>query len=228
MWKLFVDAGKVSLRRVCCLVADFRSEALVDQAQAKPAPTDFAVSKIWRVYQEQPDAILCLRPMRQNGWPIPLMHKAFCDFTRHFHEPCLDEDTADYLIMASKLCQTMPSAFDSEVQRRDTFERIFSSLDKGLTQHIGYPLSGQVSIAQVKESGARPDVAKTISYEGGALVLMLEVFRDEDGDAYMQVCRAYEVLCEDPKIERLVKFGNPVFLLCVVGMYQAFTPNHSF
>jgi len=200
----------------------------VDQAQAKPAPTDFADSNIWGVYQEQPDAILCLRPARQNGWPIPLMHKAFCDFTRHFHEPCLDEDVADYLIMAGKLCQAMPSAFNTEGDRRDTFERIFLSLDKRLTQHIEYPLSGQVSSAQVKESGARPDVAKTISYEGGALVLMLEVFKNEVGDTYMQICRAYEVLCGDPKVERLVKFGNPVFLLCVIGMYQAFIPNHSF
>ena len=203
-------------------------KALVDQAQAKPAPCDFADSKIWRVYQEQPNPILCLRPARLTGWPIPLMHKAFCDFTRDFHEPCLDEYTIDYLAMAGELCQSMPSAFDSEVQRRDTFERIFLSLDKGLTQHLEYPLSGQVSTAQVKASGAGPDVAKTIPYEGGGLVLMLEEFKMEDGDAYMQICRAYEVLCGDPKVERLVKFGNPVFLLCVVGMYQAFIPNHSF
>jgi len=149
------------------------------------------------------------------------MHRAFCDFTRHFHEPCLDTDTANYLIMAGKLCQEMPSAFESEAHRRAAFEDIFLSLDKDLTQHLEYPLSGQVSIAQVKESGARPDVAKTISYEGGALVLMLEVFKNEVGDTYMQICRAYEVLCGDPKVERLVKFGNPVFLLCVVGMYHS-------
>ena len=156
------------------------------------------------------------------------MHKAFCEFTRHFHEPCLDKDTANYLTMAGKLCRVMPSAFDSEVHRRNAFEDVFNSLDKGLTQHLEYPLSAHVSIAQVKESGPRLDVAKTISYEGGGLVLMSEVFKNEDGDAYMQICRAYEVLCGDPKVERLVKFGNPVFLLCVVGMYQAFIPNHTF
>jgi len=180
------------------------------------------------VYQEKANAILCLRPAHQNGWPIPLMHKAFCDFTRHFHEPCLDGDTADYLIMAGHLCRTMPSAFDSEAARRNAFELIFCSLDKGLTQHLEYPLSANVSVSQVKESGARPDVAKTISYEGGSLVLMLEEFKNEEGDAYMQLCRAYEVFCGDPKVERLVTFGNPVFLLCVLGMFQAFIPNHTF
>jgi hypothetical protein len=165
----------------------------VAQAQAKPAPSELADSKIWGMYQERANAILCLRPAHKNGWPIPLMHKAFCDFTRHFHEPCLDEDTATYLTMASDLCQTMPSAFDA-------FEFIFRSLDNGLMQHLEYPLSANVSISKVKESGARPDVAKTIPYKGGALVLMLEEFKNEDGDTYMQVSRAYKVLCGDPKL----------------------------
>jgi len=55
----------------------------------------------------------------------------------------LDGDTANYLTMASKLCQTMPSTFNSEVQRRIAFEDIFQSLDKGLMQLLEYPLSAQ-------------------------------------------------------------------------------------
>jgi hypothetical protein len=38
-----------------------------------------------------------------------------------------------------------------------------------------------------QESGARPDVAKTIPYKGGALVLMLEEFKNEDGDT---ICKS--------------------------------------
>ena len=37
----------------------------------------------------------------------------------------------------------------------------------------------------------------------------------------MQICRSYEVLCGDPKFEHLVRFGNPMFLLCVLGMCQS-------
>jgi hypothetical protein len=200
----------------------------VAQAQVKPAPSEFADSKIWSVYQEKADAMLCLRPADRRGWPIPLMHKAFCDFTRHLDEPRFDEHMEEYLIMARKLCQEMPSAFESEAARRGVFESIFRSLDDGLMPHLEYHLSADDSILNTEESSARPDVAKTIPYKGGALVLMLEQFEDEVGDTYMQICRAYEVLCEDPKVELLVKFGNPVFLLCVLGMYRTFLSNRTF
>ena len=122
----------VSLRRAYCVIADSRSEALKAQALAKPAPCDFADNRIWQVYQAKDDAILCLRPADKRGLPIALMHKTFCDFTHHFRQPSLDEHIATYLPMADKLCQTMPSAFDSEVARQDAFESIFSLLHTGL------------------------------------------------------------------------------------------------
>ena len=53
---------------------------------------------------------------------------------------------------------------------------------------------------------------------------MLEEFEFEDRDVY---CRAYEVLCRGAKFEHLMKFGNPMFLLCVLGMYQMFIPNNT-
>jgi hypothetical protein len=58
------------------------------------------------------------------------MHKSFCNFTRHFLEPGLNTDTTKYLLMAGNVCDEMPSAFDSEVQRRDTFEAISTRLTK--------------------------------------------------------------------------------------------------
>jgi hypothetical protein len=200
----------------------------VAQAQVKPAPFDFANSKIWAALQEKDDAILCLRPADRRGWPIPLMHKAFCDFTRHLHEPRFDEHMEEYLIVARRLCQEMPSAFMSEPARRDAFESVFHSFDNGLTQHIEFHLSADDSTSNIKESSARPDVVKTIHYKGGTLVLMLEEFKNEVGDAYMQICRTYEVLCGDPKAEPLVKSGYPVFLLCVIRMYRTIIPNHTF
>lgn len=197
---------------------EFQLEALVDQARSKPSPSEFADHEQWPVYQQRPDAILCLRPADKKGLPIPLMHVAFCNFTRHFHEPILDEHTPKYLTMADKLCQTMPSAFESEGDRRDAFKSIFLSLGKDLRQNTEFSLSVKVSAAE--ESGTRPDVANTIGHEGGHLVLLLGEFEVEStGDIYMQTCRSYEVLCEEPKNERLLRFGNPVFLLCVLGPY---------
>jgi hypothetical protein len=215
-------------RHTYCVVTDSRSEDLVARAQAKPSPRDFAVSSVWRVYQEKADAILCRRPADRRGWPVPLMHMAFCDFYRHFHEPCLDKRIVKYLVMADKLCQIMPSSFSSEPARRDAFERIFRSLDEGLTPHVECHLSVDNSFSRVREPGGRSDMAKTIPYKRGALVLMLEEFKNEAGDAYMQICRAYEILCGDPKVEHLVKCGNPVFLLCVIGMCRTFITNHTF
>ena len=183
MWNVYENAWKVSPRRAYCIVADSRSEdlVLVAQPQAKPAPCDFAASNMWRVHQAKADAILYLRPVAQQGLPIPLLHRVFCNFTRYFHEPCLDERSADYLVMAQRLCQEMPSAFNSEVARRRAFETIFRSLDKDLTQHREYLLSTKVSIATV--TGL--DVAKIIQYGGGRLVVMLEEFGHECGDIYI-------------------------------------------
>jgi len=94
-------------------------------------------------------------------------------------------------------------------------------LDPNLMQNLEYYLPANSTVLSVRASGAQPDVAKIISYEGGSLVLMLEEFKNEYGDIYMQICWVYEVLCENPKVECLVQFGNPVFLLCILGMYQS-------
>lgn len=204
----------VSVRRVYCVVADSPSEALVAQARVKPPPCEFADSNIWGVYQEKANPILCLRPAAKRGLPIPLMHKAFCDFARDFRQPCLDEQTEEYLAVANKLCQEMPSAFKTELARRKAFEKIFVSLDNSLIPIPEYSISEDVSDLNVKESGA-----KLIWHGMGTLVLMLEEFKNADGDAYMQICRVYEDLCADPEVKRLVEFGNPVFLLCIHGMY---------
>jgi hypothetical protein len=151
------------------------------------------------------------------------MHADFRVFTRQFHEPLLDENTALYLNMANALCQVMPSAFDSEDHRRDAFEKIFSVPGVELTPHKEYPLSPKVSTAT--ESGTRLDMPKTISFKGGRLVPLLEEFKEElTGDVHMQICRGFEVWCAQEQNERLLKFGNPVFLLCVAGGYQNVDP----
>jgi hypothetical protein len=151
------------------------------------------------------------------------MHAAFCNFARHFHDPPLDEHTSQYLCMAEKLCDEMPSAFNSERDRRDAFENIFHSPNGALKQHVEFFVSPKISTA--KESVARPDVVKTIDREGGPLVLVLEEFKMEsEGDVYMQICRSYEVLCGEARNERLVNFGYPVFLLCVLGRHRNVDP----
>jgi hypothetical protein len=149
------------------------------------------------------------------------MHAAFLYFTRHFHEPLLDEHTSRYVSIADKLCEEMPSSFDSENDRRASFKKFFGSLDVG---HIELFLSAKVSTAE--ESVARFNVAKTIvDCEGDHLVLLLEEFKLESTeDVYMQICRSYEVLCGEEKNERLLKFGYPVFLLCVLGRYRNVDP----
>lgn len=217
------NAWTVSLWHAYRLIADSQPEAFVAQARAKPTPSEFADLQTWSKFQQRDDAILCLRPADRRGWPISLMHKAFCDFTRHFLQPRLDTETTEYLLMAGKLCDEMPSAFGSEIQRRDAFDAIFSSLDDRLTRHNEYRVSASASNPTVRESGARPDVARSIPGTAGPLILLLEDHKNGDGDSYMQVCRSYEVLCGGPKVEQLVKFGNPMFLVCIQGIYE-----HSF
>ncbi|CAG8667674.1 15633_t:CDS:2, partial [Acaulospora colombiana] len=193
--------------------------ALADQIRAKPAPNKFADSKEWRNFQWRHDAILCRRPADKRGLPIPLMHTAFCKFVHRFYEPLEDDHTSKYLSIADKLCQAMPSAFDTESHRQRIFEEIFYPLDKGLTPRPDFTLEARPST--VLESAGQVDMAKTTVYKGGELVLMLEEFKLEcTGDAYMQNCRSYEVLCGEAKNQQLVNFGYPIFLLCVLGIIE--------
>ena len=131
--------------------------------------------------------------------------------------------------MAGALCNEMPSAFDSETltARRDAFEAIFHPFSEGLTRHCEYRISANDTTSMVEETGAGAGVARSIPWKGGALVLMLEEFKNEVGDSYMQICHSYEVLSGDFKVKLLVEFGNPMFLLCILGMYQTFILNHT-
>ncbi|PVG00171.1 hypothetical protein CPB86DRAFT_755649 [Serendipita vermifera] len=215
-----LEAAKELRQRMLEYVAEVRAllVALADQFRVKPSPHKFADSKEWRELQQRSDAILCLRPADKRGLPIPLMHTAFCKFIRHFHEPLLDGHTSEYLSIADKLCQVMPSAFDSENARQAAFEEIFSSFDDDLRSRKELPLEAKPST--VVESTGKVDMAKTIGCKEGELVVLLGEFKAEStGDAYMQVCRSYEVLCGAAKNTHLLKFGYPMFLLCVLGPY---------
>ncbi|CAG8744996.1 5850_t:CDS:2, partial [Acaulospora colombiana] len=78
-----------------------------------------------------------------------------------------DEFTSKYLSIANKLCQAMPSAFDSEAHRRKVFEEIFSSLDEKLRPRQEFSLEAKPST--VLESAGQVDMAKTIGCKGGEL-----------------------------------------------------------
>ena len=159
------------------------------------------------------------------------MNTAFCDFARLFHDPLLDEHTPEYLNMASKLCGDMPSAFKNEHHRRKHFEKIFLSLDPELNTPVEHTISPEDSTAtdsEVMDSGARANAVKAIDFQGGSLVLLLQEFKVEStGDVYMQICREYEVLCGEEKNECLLEFGNPVFLLCILGKSWLSIPNNT-
>ncbi|PVG00173.1 hypothetical protein CPB86DRAFT_783051 [Serendipita vermifera] len=68
------------------------------------------------------------------------------------------------------------------------------------------------------QSRTTTDVAKAVNHDQRSLVLLLKEFKVEStGDVYMQICRSYEVLCEEARTEGVLEFGYPVFLLCILG-----------
>ncbi|PVG00640.1 hypothetical protein CPB86DRAFT_795682 [Serendipita vermifera] len=69
-------------------------------------------------------------------------------------------------------------------------------------------------------SQQRDDVNKDTGYRGPYLFSLLKGVEAElAGNVYMQICRSYEVLCEDAEVAGLFKFGNPMFLPCIFGPY---------
>lgn len=82
-------------------------------------------------------------------------------------------------------------------------------------------LSQQRSVSTANEFNIRDDVNKDTGYRGPYLFSLLKGVEAElAGNVYMQICRSYEVLCEDAEVAGLFKFGNPMFLPCIFGMYQ--------
>jgi len=147
--------------------------------KAMPPPSVFG--KDWAEAQEGPDAILCLRPLRRQGLPLITLHEAFLFFVEEAKKP-LPTTEVDALRAAYRLSNAMAESYDSEVERRDAFNRM---LDPFIPRETWLPEF---------VLGNKPGMTGRLD---GALVGYTLLREDEgemgsNGDPYMQIARGFQ------------------------------------
>ena len=154
--------------------------------------------------------MLCMRPVKCRGLPIFLLHDVFATYislSKKALPPT--QDARNALQAARELCGTMGNHFDDEVTRRGAFLRAIR------------PLFWQWTMPnEVTSQGATAStwIDTTISVNGTAMMLT-EVKNGKNGDAYMQGCRAYEVITETLTETNSIFLsrGAPTFIACLNG-----------
>ena len=176
----------------------------------KPPPSEYAVAKNWADFQDLPNPMLCMRPVKRRGLPIFLFHSVFAKYlslSRTALPATIQARNA--LRVARALCNTMGDCFDDEGARSHAFLQAIEPL-----------FSQWITTQEAKSKGAatftRADV--TISINGTTLVL-IEIKNGKNGDAYMQACRGYEMTTQEltEKNPNFVACGAPTFILCLNG-----------
>ena len=175
--------------------------------QGKPSTKSFGARTIWSSYQKTKDGIFCLRPPDKTGLPLIILDDVFRVF-------CLDIDsepplhTSESAHAASQLCSSMGRQLNEANRGKDLEECL-----KGL---LGGGWGKQCNLD--KKDSRKQECALEIN---GRVCLLWQAKSElsSDGDAYMQVSRAYQMLTEAllETDQGLLRLGAPTFLVCVVG-----------
>jgi len=151
--------------------------------------------------------MLCMRPVQCRGPPIFLLHRAFAKYLSLSKKALPTTPEARIALhVARELCDTMANHFDNEGARRSAFLQTTK------------PLFSQWSTDTPQGETASARIDTTISVDGST-VLLIEIKKGKEGDAYMQACRAYETTTEALKEtnSNLLARGAPTLIACLNG-----------
>ena len=176
---------------------------------SKPPQSQYAKAKRWVDLQNLPNPMLCMRPVSCRGLPIFLLHSVFATYISLSKEPPSAIPLARIALqVAGALCNTMGNYFMKESARRGAFLQTVKPL-----------FSRWVTTVETTSEGAtastRPDT--TISVNGTIMVFIEIKSGKNNGDAYMQASRGYEIATEalPEGNPNWLAHGAPTFLCCL-------------
>ncbi|KAG8815478.1 hypothetical protein FRC17_000698 [Serendipita sp. 399] len=182
--------------------------------QAMPTPSAFGKRNVWPKAQQDPDAILCLRPPGKQGLPLILLHSAFLTFVNELDWPLSPADTL-VLKISRELCEEMAKAYDEDTNSRtDAFNEVIRPVFPTYDWLSEFSLGSQPG-SRGKLDGALSDLR------------ILRIDKVELGsntsDSYMQLVRGFQAFIKWKQASGS-NHGVPgaaKFLLIVVGRTYA-------
>ncbi|KAG9029951.1 hypothetical protein FRB95_004704 [Tulasnella sp. JGI-2019a] len=175
-----------------------------------PPPSEYARASVWKEWQTKEQAILCLRPPRQLGLPLSVLHDVFRKFQLQVDDPLSQTNKgASFLEAAYSLCNAMGFNFRDVNQRSQAFEQSVQPILKYWSPE--YPVSASAELYG--------DQVYTWPRQEGVLTVIREGKTElgEGHDAYMKASRAYQVYVTSLREKKspLLDQGAPTFLLAI-------------
>ena len=187
-------------------------ETLLIELAGLPEPSAYAHLVTWRDWQEEPTAILNLRPPTNQGLPVETLHPVFAAFRDDIRLMRVDEwaQESDANTTSMDLCNTMANSFDNETARRTILKELLRDFSLDLTAEYYIPPT-----LPRETHSVRADLHLSA---GTRTVLLGEIKVEfESGDPYMQVSRAYQALVHHLQEQGKASDGVPCILLAVCG-----------
>jgi hypothetical protein len=182
----------------------------------KPPPSEYAKAKGWVEFQNHPNPMLCMRPVKCRGLPIFLLHPVFAEYLSLSKKVLPPTDKAKIALKAARtLCNTMGNYFENEKTRRSAFSKAIKPL-------FSEWLAQKEVTAQGSTASTRTD--STISVYGITIVLTEIKNGKNGGDAYMQGSRGYEINTQELSEENpnFLACGAPTFICCLNGQFRLY------
>jgi hypothetical protein len=152
-----------------------------------------------------------MRPVKCRGLPIFLLHSVFTTYVSLSKEPLPATREASVALQAARaLCDTMGNYFIDEFARRDVFLQTVKPL-----------FSRWVTTTEATTEGATASARIDLTISINETIMVLTEIKNgkQNGDAYMQASRGYEMATE-ALVEgnpNWLAHGAPTFLCCLDG-----------
>ncbi|KAG8994887.1 hypothetical protein FRB94_009602 [Tulasnella sp. JGI-2019a] len=199
------------MRRTHSLLSDVLKHftPIFEAGLTPPPPSEYARASVWKEWQSKEQAILCLRPPRQHGLPLPILHDAFREFRLRVNNPVPQTtEGALFLEAAFSLSGVMGFNFKNANQRSRAFEECVEPVFPNWSPRYCASASAELY------GDAWPN-------EKGVLAVIREGKTElgEGNDAHMKASRAYQVYVTShgDKQSPLLDHGAPTFLLNIQG-----------
>jgi len=190
----------------------------------KLSAPQFGRRHAWHKMQDSPAAILCHRPASNRPHlPLELMHEAFYEFMK---EPeFLDHgERMSFCKTAAELAKQLAAPLKDQKTRCtnvfNVLKRIFPDKYPFKWFRFQYKSDGDVGLIYSKilseDCLRRFDGEKKKPAGTNLMIFEIKLETGENGDAFMQVCRSYDVIIKGHT--RYRETGAPTFLITMAGM----------
>ncbi|PVG02114.1 hypothetical protein CPB86DRAFT_822985, partial [Serendipita vermifera] len=174
---------------------------------APPSASTYANTSHWHYWQDQKTAVFNLRPKKNQGLPLCILHPVFARFVSNYGNSLPnDSRVAIFDYVAHTLCSSMSEKFTDDTQRTARFLDDIEPLLSGFETQVSI-----VSNHRLDASSSQADVALD------GIILGQIKHEASSGDPYMHISRCYQAQVHNYLARKVRNDGFPHLLICILG-----------